>query len=225
MGAGASLAGWLRDRVPPTLVGRLRLGSGQLAAVALLVAVGLAVTAWWVLRSRPSVDPVASASVAPRPTALVPLSTSAPSPVGSSSSASPGMVVVDVAGKVRHPGIARLPAGARVVDALRAAGGVRRGVSLTALNLARVLVDGEQIVVGVRAAPGVAASAASVPGAGTSAPLVNLNTADESQLETLPDVGPVTAAAILKWRADNGSFSSVDQLLDISGIGDAIVHR
>ena len=119
-------------------------------------------------------------------------------------------IVVDVVGKVRHPGIATLPTGSRVVDALRAAGGARRGVSLNGLNLARVLVDGEQIGVGVPAAPGAAASAASLPGAGgTDTALVNINTADQTQLETLPGIGPVTAGAILKWRTDNGSFSSV----------------
>ncbi|MGZ4482912.1 MAG: helix-hairpin-helix domain-containing protein, partial [Nocardioidaceae bacterium] len=145
----------------------------------------------------------------------------------SAPSASPsGTVVVDVAGKVRHPGIATLPLGSRVVDALHAAGGARRGVSLRALNLARVLVDGEQIVVGVPPPAGVAASAASAASgaagpSGSAGPLVNINTADEAALETLPQVGPVTAQAILKWRAENGSFTAVDELLEVSGIGDA----
>jgi competence protein ComEA len=106
---------------------------------------------------------------------------------------------------------------------VEAAGGARTGVSLRTLNLARVLVDGEQIVVGIPGPAGVAASAASAPGAGPSGfvPLVNLNTADQTALESLPGVGPVTAQAILKWRSENGSFTAVDELLEVSGIGDA----
>ena len=128
-------------------------------------------------------------------------------------------LVVDVAGKVRRPGIAVLPPGSRVVDALEAAGGARRGVDLTALNLARLVVDGEQILVGVAPAPGVAGTLGTPPPEGTS--LVNLNTADQVALETLPGVGPVTAGAILAWRTDNGGFTSVDELLEVDGIGEA----
>ena len=127
-------------------------------------------------------------------------------------------MVVDVAGKVRRPGIAVLPPGSRVVDALEAAGGARRGVDLTALNLARPVVDGEQILVGVAPAAGVAGTL-DAPTSGGS--LVNLNTADEAALDTLPGVGPVTATAILAWRDDNGGFSSVDELLEVDGIGPA----
>jgi competence protein ComEA len=130
-------------------------------------------------------------------------------------------LVVDVAGKVRHPGIVRLPAGSRVVDAVDAAGGPRRGVDLGALNLARVLVDGEQVVVGVPEPAGVAASAASAPGAGSPGALVNINTATQAELETLPGIGPVTAQAILQWRSDNGAFGAVDELMEVSGIGEA----
>ena len=132
-------------------------------------------------------------------------------------------MVVDVAGKVRRPGIVRLPVGSRVVDAVEAAGGPRRGVDLSSLNLARVLVDGEQVVVGVPAPGGVAASAASAPGAAGGPPgaLVNINTATQSELETLPGIGPVTAQAILQWRTDNGAFSAVDELMEVSGIGEA----
>jgi competence protein ComEA len=145
--------------------------------------------------------------------------------------AAPTEVVVDVAGRVRRPGIVRLPVGARVVDALEAAGGARPRVDLRSVNLARLLVDGEQVLVGVPPPAGVAASAA-VPGApdpaagttgGTAAPppLVNINTADLALLDTLPGVGPVTAEAIIGWRTDNGGFTAVDDLLDVSGIGEA----
>jgi competence protein ComEA len=92
-------------------------------------------------------------------------------------------------------------------------------VDLTSLNLARPVVDGEQILVGVEAAGGVAGSLGStVPDGET---LVNLNTADLAALDTLPGVGPVTAESILSWRDANGGFTSVDELLEVDGIGEA----
>jgi competence protein ComEA len=134
-------------------------------------------------------------------------------------------VTVDVAGRVRRPGIVVLDAGARVVDALERAGGARPSVDLATLNLARPLVDGEQILVGV---PGAAAapptgSGGVVPPAGGTAPtaLVDLNLADQALLETLPDVGPVTAQAIIAWREQHGGFTAVAELLEVDGIGDA----
>ena len=138
-----------------------------------------------------------------------------------------GTIVVDVAGKVRRPGIATLPLGSRVVDALEAAGGARPGVRLGTLNLARVLTDGEQVVVGVPAPPGVAASAADAPGAvlDGATPMVNLNSATQAQLEELPGVGPVTAQSILAFRSENGAFTAVDELLEVSGIGDATLAK
>ena len=111
-----------------------------------------------------------------------------------------------------------LDAGSRVVDALEAAGGARAGVDLTDLNLARVLVDGEQILVGVAAPSGVAATMTG--GTSPVSDLVNLNTADQVALESLPEVGPVTAQSILAWRTEHGAFTSVDQLLDVDGIGE-----
>jgi competence protein ComEA len=179
--------------------------------VVALVALALGAAAFVVLRMQGGSAPVAARTASPPPT-LAPSATASASPVGT--------VTVDVAGKVRHPGVATLPAGARVVDALRKAGGARGGVDLGSLNLARVLVDGEQILVG-RGAPGGGIAA----GAATSAPdpagaLVNLNTADETQLDTLPGVGPVTAQKILEWRSAHGAFSSVDELLEVDGIGE-----
>ena len=148
----------------------------------------------------------------------------APGGVAADDTATRATVTVDVAGKVRRPGIAVLDAGARVVDALEAAGGVRAGVDVAGLNLARVLVDGEQILVGLPAPPGVAAGA--VPTTGPPpAVMVNLNTADGTQLETLPEVGPVTAASILAWRDVHGGFTSVDELLEVDGIGAATLAR
>jgi competence protein ComEA len=207
----------------------------QVAVVALAVVVMVALAAWWVLRSVPHTQPVqlstqrtlpssATAVTAP-PSALG--ATSAPAPsvalTGPAPAASAtGSVVVDVAGRVRRPGIVQLPAGARVVDALRAAGGARPGVQTRSLNLARPLVDGEQIVVGLRVpALGGSPGTGVAPTTGSSIAPVNLNTATAEQLDTLPGIGPVTAQAILDWRTQNGSFTSVDELLEVSGIGDA----
>ncbi len=140
---------------------------------------------------------------------------------GASASASPsGQIVVDVSGKVRDPGIRRLPSGSRVADALRAAGGVRPGVREEGLNRARFLVDGEQIVVGASGAPppvGVGVGAAA--GGGPSAP-VSLGTATVEQLDTLPGVGPVLAQRIIDYRTQHGGFRSVDELRQVDGIGD-----
>jgi competence protein ComEA len=143
---------------------------------------------------------------------------------------------VDVSGKVRHPGLQRLPVGSRVADALRAAGGVRPGTDTAGLNQARLLVDGEQVVVGAPpgaagasgvtsgAAAGAAAGSGSTPGTtgsatGPTAP-VALNTATAEQLDSLPGVGPVLAQHIIDYRTEHGGFHSVDELREVTGIGD-----
>ena len=197
-------------------IGGLHLGPVHLAVVAVVAATAVGLAAWWAVRDQAEIvpaTPVTSERAAP------PL---APVPTSSPAAADGADLVVDVAGKVRRPGIAVLPAGSRVVDALDAAGGARRGVDLTGLNLARLVVDGEQILVGVAPAPGVAGNLGTAPPQGAS--LVNLNTADQTVLETLPGVGPVTAEAILAWRTDNGGFTSVDELLEVDGIGEATLE-
>ncbi len=139
-------------------------------------------------------------------------------------------MVVDVAGRVRRPGVYTLRAGARVYDALRAAGGVRGHASTLALNLAAPLQDGEQIVVGRprrrrgRRCRGTACRGRDGRGGDRAqrapAAPVDLNTATLEQLEALPGVGPVLGQNILDWRAAHQQFTSVDQLRDVTGIGD-----
>jgi competence protein ComEA len=192
--------------------------------VAVLAVVGLVLTCWWLVRSAGHQVAAPTSLTTPRTALATPAGGEASGVAGASPDPSAGAkVVVDVTGRVRHPGIAVLRQGARVVDALRAAGGARPGVDLGGLNLARVLADGEQVVVG---RPAVAGPVASAP---TNTPpvtgLVNLNTADETALESLPEVGPVTAQAIITWRDQHGGFSSVDQLLDVDGIGDATLAQ
>jgi competence protein ComEA len=234
VGAGDRVGGWVHDRLPPTLQGRVSLTASHLSVVALLVAAAFAVSAWWVVRADASgtVVPAATWTEGTESPAVEQLVTPAVDPAGGDpdnttvADTEPAVVVVDVAGKVRRPGIVSLPLGSRVHDALDAAGGARKGVDLTGLNLARVLVDGEQILVGVAPAGGVAAPAASAPGAeGAGGPMVNVNTGGQSELEELPGIGPVTAASILQWRADNGPFTSVDELLEVSGIGEATLAK
>ncbi|WP_437113104.1 helix-hairpin-helix domain-containing protein [Streptomyces syringium] len=171
---------------------------------------------------------VAAPTAAPIPAVAVP--TGVPASVRPT-----GIVVVDVAGKVRRPGIQRLPSGSRVVDALNAAGGSRPGTDTTGLNRARVLTDGEQIVVG--ASPPVAAAAGNAGspggssssggsgspggpgGSGSPSGPISLNAATVDQLDTLPGVGPVLAQHIIDYRTRHGGFRSVDELRQVNGIG------
>jgi competence protein ComEA len=214
--------------VPESLRGRIALGSGQVAVVAVLVSVGLALTCWWLVRGGGHEVGAPASVTTPRGALATTVDpgggAASPASGASRGSAAPaGKVVVDVAGKVRHPGIAVLRQGARVIDALRAAGGARPGVDLGGLNLARVLTDGEQVVVGggVMTGPAATAPTSGSPVTG----LVNINTADETALESLPEVGPVTAQAIITWRSQHGGFTAVDQLLDVDGIGDATLAK
>ena len=145
-------------------------------------------------------------------------------------------------GLVHKPGLVTLAPGARIADALSAAGGATDGADLIGLNMARRVTDGEQIIVGIVAAPGQPAAMGSSVSSGpataaptdapsisgkTSAPggLVDLNAATVEELDTLPGIGPVTAAAIIAWRDANGRFTSVDQLGDVDGIGPARLEK
>jgi competence protein ComEA len=180
-----------------------RRGVRALAMVAAAVVCIAAFIAW---QARPRAMPM------PQATAL-PASAAAPA----SSTAS--VVVVAVTGRVRKPGLIRLPSGSRVADAIEAAGGVLPDTDLSFINLARKVVDGELIVVGVTPPPGAAGGA---PGA-TGAPgaLVNLNTATVAELQTLPGIGAVLAQRIIDHRTKHGQFRSVDDLRQVEGIGEA----
>jgi competence protein ComEA len=137
-------------------------------------------------------------------------------------------LLVHVVGQVRHPGVVRLPSGSRVLDAVDAAGGALPSADLNHVNLARVVADGEQIVVPkpgeiVPAAPGTQGAGVGSAGqgstGGSAGGLVDLNTADAAALDALPGVGPVLSQRILDWRTAHGRFSSVDELGEVSGIG------
>jgi len=140
-------------------------------------------------------------------------------------------VVVYVCGAVRSPGVVRLPAGARVTDALEIAGGPTARAELAAVNLAAPVADGQQIVVPEKGAAGavsVAPAAGSSSGglgtsAGASGPaaLVNLNTASLEELDTLDGVGPSTAQKIVDYRTEHGGFKTIDEIKEVPGIGDA----
>jgi competence protein ComEA len=204
----------LADHLPATVRGG-RVALSRPASVALAVvaaaAVALAVSFLW--RSHAVPAPLIAASSLPgRP------SSSTSSARAASPSAS--VVVVDVAGKVHHPGVLRLPSGSRVVDALTAAGGTLRGVDLTGLNLARTLQDGEQVVVGVTAPAAAAGTGQGATGSPTSGP-IDLNSATLEQLETLPGIGPSLGQRIIDWRTAHGRFNTVAELREVSGIGDA----
>jgi competence protein ComEA len=217
---------WLATRLS------VRVDPGRRGAVAVGVAVLVAavVTGVWVFSSRPHAvavdsspsrpDVVPAASPTPAAAASAALG---PSPARSPSVAptSPVVLVVDVAGKVRHPGLYQLPVGSRVDDAVHAAGGPLPGVDLTSLNLAAKITDGQQIAVG---APGAAPGGGPSGGGGATGSVtpspVDLNSATLEQLEALPGVGPVLGQHILDWRDAHGSFATVDQLRDVSGIGD-----
>ncbi|HEU4350007.1 MAG TPA: ComEA family DNA-binding protein [Actinoplanes sp.] len=184
-----------------------RRGAKALAAVAAVVVVIAAFFAW---RARPRVDPVPPPPVA------------AESPAGSTPSAA-REVVVSVAGKVGKPGLVRLPPGARVADALSAAGGAQPGIDVALLNPARKLVDGELLLVGVSPPPGAVVAPAAPAAGGGQAPggPVNLNAATLADLDTLPGVGPVLAQRILDAREAQGGFTAITDLRKVDGIGES----
>lgn len=190
----------MRERIPLWVQTRCGFEPRTLAALAVVLTAAAVFAAYHFWQGRP--QPV-------RPPAREAM------PVAAAvSPAARRTVVVDVAGKVEHPGVLHLPQGARVADALEAAGGARPGTDTTALNRARVLADGEQIVVG-------APQGAAAPGGAPGGP-VSLNSATQEQLQTLPGVGPVLAKRILDYRTQHGGFHEVTDLRQVTGIG---AHR
>lgn len=188
-----------------------------------------------------SAAPAVSGAAASAPAATTPA-------VGASGTAAPatsagGQVVVDVVGQVKRPGVVRLPVGSRVADAVTAAGGLAATADVQSLNLARVLQDGEQVRVprpgetpaataapdGSSAAgslaPSVGAATSPAASGGATPGMVNLNTATLAELDTLDGIGPALAQRIVDYRTAHGRFTSVDQLDDVSGIGEKLLAR
>ncbi|MUL79310.1 ComEA family DNA-binding protein [Mycolicibacterium sp. CBMA 226] len=225
-----SLSRWLPDAVPgsPGWLASVRADPGRAGVIALAVVGVVAVLVTVIAVLGDDKPPVTAAKLPP--VQMVSSATAG----ASAPPAKAEDVVVSVAGLVHKPGLVTLPAGARIADAVTAAGGALAGADLVGLNMARKVADGEQILVGITAPVGAAAvmrssaGATSGPpekgpsgdgkGSGTKGP-VDLNAATEEQLDGLPGIGPVMAKAIVAWRAAHGRFASVDQLGEVDGIG------
>lgn len=210
---GRVLAG-LVERV--RWVGAARIATGSVAVIA-VVAGG-----WWLVRP-PALPTEASLPYAVGstsvPDAVVPGAITAAVDPGSSESAN-GIVTVHVAGAVRSPGVYSLPAGSRAIDGVQAAGGMSADADPDRVNLAAVLSDGQRLYVPKAGeADPLGASPANVDGTSLPVGPIDLNTATAEELETLPGVGPATAAAIVAYRDRHGPFASVDELGEVSGIG------
>lgn len=216
------------------------------AAVVLVVAVALALRAWSATPAEPvplplpgtsppsaTVSPAGEAGAIEREPGVAPVEGGTASPTAGAAPGAPATVVVHVAGAVAAPGVVELPAGSRVADAVAAAGGAAGDAEVAAVNLARVLADGEQVYlprVGESppgaAADGPAGAGGGAPGGAVGSPgPVNLNTAGLAELDALPGVGPVLAERIVAWRDANGPFLSVEDLDAVSGIGPAMMER
>jgi competence protein ComEA len=212
------------ERFAARLPVRIDPGRPGAMAVGAAVIVAALLTGAWVFSSRPhavTVSATGPAGASPVASTAPAAGSTVPGPTAGGSPASSALLVVDVAGKVRRPGLYRLPPGSRIDDAVHAAGGALPGVDLTPLNLAAKVTDGQQIAVG-RPGAGPNVGAEGTAGAAGSGPaaLVDLNSATLEQLETLPGVGPVLGQHILDWRTAHGQFATVEQLRDVSGIGD-----
>ena len=205
---------------------RRRLTSRHLAVMAALTLMALVASVGWLLRAK--AVPIAVAAAPPTATVTASAATAtAPSaaPASAASSAVTPTILVHVIGAVASPGLVKLPAGARVADAIAAAGGLRGDANPAELNLAAVVTDGSQIVIGTTSVPrgevrdGSSSSGVLTTGTSAASAVVDLNTATLAQLDTIPGVGPVTAQAILDYRAKRGRFTKIEELQEVDGIG------
>ena len=182
----------------------------QRRAIYFALAIALAVGAIFFSLAHTNAAPVTSPTITPLPT-FTPL----PPP--------PTLIVVDVAGKVLHPGIYKLKQGSRVADAIKAAGKQLKGVSLTDINLAEVLSDGQQIIVGAPPVTSTASKSRSKKSGVSKGKItkgtININSATVAQFEQLPGVGAVMAARILAYRTVHGAFATIDDLTKVGGMG------
>jgi competence protein ComEA len=186
------------------------LSRGEIAGLIVVMVAVLGGAGLWYARSLPK--PVTIARAAPGTASQGSVS---PSPAVT--------IIVDVAGEVEQPGVYEFAEGDRVIDAIERAGGQLPKADLSLLNLAAPLTDGTQILVPKAGPPGVV-----VPGGGTvgsSGGLININSASATELETLSGIGEVLAATIVEYREQNGPFTSVDDLMDVSGIGPATLEE
>jgi competence protein ComEA len=194
----------LRDRLD-------LLSRGEIAGLIVVVVLLLGGAGLWYARSLPKPVAIEASTL---PGAAQPVASGSPTPAP---------LIVDVAGAVHRPGVYEFLEGDRIVDAIERAGGPLPKADLSLLNLAAPLTDGTQILVpkaGV-AAPGVPTGT----GSGTASGLINVNSATAAELEALSGIGEVLAATIVEYRTQNGPFASVDDLLDVSGIGPATLEE
>ena len=207
---------------PGALADRLGVSATAVVLGALGVAAA-AVGAWWALRPPPGPDPAE----------ILPMAASVPIPTPAPQSTTPdvGRIVVDVVGAVVRPGLHELPAGSRIADAVEAAGGLTADADRVRINLAEPLSDGARLwvpAVGesdrpevVSATPGTGGSSQSGAAGGPAGVPLDINSADSAALETLPGIGPALAAAIIEHRQRAGPFATVEELVEVSGIGPA----
>ena len=204
-------------------VARLLPGGASVAALIVVVVLIAAVGVWRHAVAREHSQALAQSSSEREESEAAAVATG-PSP-SAPASASAGdrtdAVVVYVSGAVASPGVLTLPASSRVIDAITAAGGATPEADLESINLARILVDGEQIRVGIVGESPPAASEAGTP-AGT---CVRLTTATEAELQTLPGIGPALAQRIISYRATHPRLSSVEELDDVPGIGPSLIEK